>query len=363
MLKSLRAPERLLGLGLWVVSILFCGFLSELGGKLVADVPGVDQTVTRESFIPPASLAALRAKRSTNQTSQGELRASRETASLRLTAAENASRTAQQSFDAWIATRIATTNPDQDPEVLQRTRNVDALKATERSAQAEVERIDAALNIASQSADSLLNVQEQLEETARAPYERELFRRQLKVFGIRLLMTGPLLLIAAWLVVKKRKSDYWPLARGFVMFALIAFFFELVPYLPSYGGYVRSGVGVVLTFIAGIYVIRAMRRYLAKRQQVEQQSDVERRRTLGYEDAIRKMNAGVCPGCERAIAGGAQSASNFCVHCGLNLFDHCAACNTRKNAFFQYCPACGVTTTARMEGTAEVRGDRVPASS
>jgi predicted RNA-binding Zn-ribbon protein involved in translation (DUF1610 family) len=349
MLKSLRVPEKLFGFAMWVVSLLFASFLSELGGKLVADLPGVDRTVTLESYIPPASLSSLRSTRSTLDVTQTDLRAQRETATLKLTTAQNASRIGQEAFDAWVATRAATTNPAQDVELLQRTRNVEALKNAERAAQIEVEGIDSQINVTVQSIDSLQTVEQQLDDAARPAFERELFQRQLKIFGIRLAMTAPLLLIAAWLVLKKRKSDYWPLARGFVLFALIAFFFELVPYLPSYGGYVRSGVGVVLTFVAGIYVIRAMRRYLAKRQQVEQQTDVERRRTLSYEDAIRKMNAGVCPGCERPIAGGTQAASNFCVHCGMNLFDNCVACAVRKNAFFQYCPECGVATAAKME--------------
>ena len=54
------------------------------------------------------------------------------------------------------------------------------------------------------------------------------------------------------------------------------------------------------------------------------------------------MAGGVCPGCERPIAASTTDAqSNFCVHCGMTLFDHCHACHVRKNAFFQYCLACG----------------------
>ncbi|MEO7359048.1 MAG: zinc ribbon domain-containing protein [Gemmatimonadaceae bacterium] len=351
MFKSLRVPERLFSLAMWAVSIVFAYFLTALGNKVVGELPGVDQSVTIESHIPPAALAQLRGD-------QQRLEAQRETlgnqsnlAGPRLVAAQNAYSAARETFDTWITTRTATTDPKQDPEVLRRQRNIDELKQAESAIQSELDGLNSKLAQSRQSADSLNTIENQLKENARPAYERQLFVKELTVFGIRLLITLPLLVIAGWFVVRKRKSEYWPLARGFVLFALFAFFFELVPYLPSYGGFIRNGVGVILTFVAGIYVIRAMKRYLAARQLVEQQSAVERQRTLGYEEAIRKMNAGVCPGCERPIAGGLQSPSNFCVHCGISLFDNCAACATRKNAFFQYCPTCGVGTEAKANAT------------
>jgi ribosomal protein L22 len=271
----------------------------------------------------------------------------RERAQLRLTSAANVYRNARQSFDNWIATRTATTDAAQDPEVLQRTRELDALKSAEQSAQAEVDRLSNELLLVSQAQTQEQRRYAELEEQARGRYDRAQFRQELRVFGIRLALTLPLLLVAAWLVMRKRKCQYWPLARGFVLFALFAFFVELVPYLPSYGGYVRNGVGVIASAIAGVYVIRAMQRYLARRAAEERQSESERRRALPYEEAIKRMAAGVCPGCERPIAStGGGAPANFCVHCGMTLFDECGSCHTRKNAFFHYCPACGVPTLA-----------------
>src|SRR3954468_13484729 len=337
MLKALRVPERLFQIAMWLVSFVFAGFLIGLGGKIVGDLPGGKQDLSLEQFLDPAQVARNRFVQDSLGRLERSQTAARDRAQLRLTAAGNVYRNARQSFQAWIATRTATTDPAQDPEVLQRTRELDALKASEQSAQAEVDRLEGDLLLVSQAENQQRERYASLEEQARGRYERARFQQELRVFGIRLALTLPLLLVAAWLVLRKRKSQYWPLARGFVLFALFAFFVELVPYLPSYGGYVRYGVGVLASAIAGVYAIRAMQRYLARRAEEERQSESERRRALPYEEAMKRMAAGVCPVCERPIANaGPGTPANFCVHCGMTLFDECGSCHTRKNAFFHF---------------------------
>ena len=352
MLKSLRVPERLFRLAMWAVSIVFAWFLIQLGGKIVGELPGVDQAVTPEQFMDANQVARRRVVRDSLTAVRRERDAARERAQLALTAASHAYEAQRQSFDNWIQTRRATTDPRQDPEVIARTRELDVLKSGEREAQAQVERIDADLVAINQRTNAVQLEESQAYTEANGRFERAQFWQQLRVFLIRLAITLPLLVFAGWLVARKRKDQYWPLWRGVVLFGLFAFFFELVPYLPSYGGYVRYGVGVIASAIAGVYVIRAMQRYLAKRAEVEQQTESERRQSLGYEEALRHMGAGVCPGCERAFATDGQGKpANFCVHCGMTLFDECGACTTRKNAFFHYCPACG-TAAAGPQGHA-----------
>ena len=344
MFKSLRVPERLFGIVMWVVSIVFAAFLIGLGGRIIADLPRLETTLTVDEFADEATLAGVRADIRTLSARERDLSAEHERAQLSLTGVSNAYRSALASYSNWVATRTATTDPRQDPEVLRRTRALDGLKASEREAQVNVERLDRELLETRQTLETRRTTEQQLLTDAQDDYDAALFRQELRIFGFRLAVTLPLLLLAWWLIAKKRHSDYWLLMRGFVLFAVFTFFFELVPYLPSYGGYVRYGVGIVLTAVAGHYVIRAMRAYLAKRRVIEQQTEEERRHSLGAEDALKKMTANVCPGCERPLMTTGDVVPDFCVHCGLRLFDRCGACETRRNVFFHYCPKCGSAT-------------------
>lgn len=361
MFNRLRVPANLFSVVMWLVSLVFAGFLSGLGGQLVADLPRLEDPLSVEQFIDAQSLQATRtATRALDQTRR-ELEQTHQQQQLAMTAASNAYTSARGAYDNWLATRTATTDPAQDPEVVDRTRALDALKATERAAQSAIERTDQRLLDTDQRLAQERQRLALLTEAAEGDYRSATFTREMRVFGTRLALTLPLLAVAGWLIAKKRQSDYWPLMRGFVLFAVFTFFFELVPYLPSYGGYVRSVVGIVLTVVVGHYVIKAMRRYLAKRQEAAVKTEAQRRQSLGYEDALKKMAANVCPGCERAIvalaqasggAAGAALPSNFCVHCGMKLFDACGQCQTRKNAFFHYCPSCGVDAKAAAASVA-----------
>jgi predicted RNA-binding Zn-ribbon protein involved in translation (DUF1610 family) len=342
MFKSLRVPERLFSIAMWTVSLVFAGFLIGLGGKVVGELPGVEQGLSIDQFMDPAKLAPIRAQREQLREEANRVDNLRNTISLTLDSSRTTYNTRKEAYDNWRATRTATSDPEQDPDGIARMRVLDTLLETQSRSQKAIEVQDARRLQITQTIDALEAEEQSMRDDALPSYQGSQFQQELKVFGIRLALTLPLLLLGIWLIARKRKSDYWPLARGFVLFALFAFFVELVPYLPSYGGYVRYIVGIVLTLVAGHYVIRAMKVYVAKRQVVEQQSETQRRASLGYEQALRKMSANMCPGCERAIVGGAASASNFCVHCGMKLFDKCQACETRKNAFFQYCPTCGV---------------------
>ena len=137
MLKSLRVPERLFHFAMWLVSLVFASFLIGLGAKIVGDLPGVDQTTSIEQFLDPQEVRRNRfVQDSLLRLDRGRTTA-RDRAQLRLTATANSYRNTRATFDNWIATRVATTDPTQDPEVLQRTRELDALKSAEQTAQAE----------------------------------------------------------------------------------------------------------------------------------------------------------------------------------------------------------------------------------
>jgi hypothetical protein len=286
MSKSLRLSEKWFRRGLWLVALVFAGFLIGLGSTIVGDLPRVEKQLQLDDFIDRAQADPLRASIKAAGRTERDADEVLQQAQLKLKSARADSAAARETFNNWIATR----------------------GATQQSAQTQLT----------------------------AEYRKV----ELRVFLYRLALTLPLLAIAGWLFVKKRKGTYWPFVWGFIFFALFAFFVELVPYLPSYGGYVRYIVGIGITVLVGRYAIVALNRYLEKQKLAEAMPDMQRREELSYDVALTRLSKGVCPGCERAVDL-KDKTNDFCPHCGIGLHDHCGKCQTRKSAFAKFCHACG----------------------
>ena len=340
MSKALRLSEKWFQRGLWLVAIIFAGFLIGLGSNLVGDLPQVESARDLSDYMDPAASQAARATIAKSETDEQVARDALEQARMKLKVAQSDVSTSRQSFNNWLATRTATERAEQDPEVISRTRALDTLQTRERAARAEVERQEQRRLDSLQAGEQAQRQLNSLEQDAQAEWTRALRAQELRVFGYRLALTLPLLGVAGWLFKRHRQSRWWPFVWGFIFFALFAFFVELVPYLPSYGGYVRYIVGIVITALVGRWAILALQRYLERQRAAEAQPDQMRRAELSYDTALARMAKGVCPGCERVVDL-KNPLIDFCPHCGIGLFDHCGVCHTRKNAFSPFCHACG----------------------
>jgi hypothetical protein len=164
------------------------------------------------------------------------------------------------------------------------------------------------------------------------------------VFLIRLLIAFPILGIAVYIFPRFRQGKYRAFVWGYALFAIYIFFVGLVPYLPSYGGYVRYIVGILLTVFIGHRLIRQVGAYAERKKAELGRSAGERARGIAYETAVKALASHTCPSCERDFLitqNLADKAPNYCIHCGLQLFRECGRCAQRNFAHFRFCSACG----------------------
>jgi hypothetical protein len=339
-MKALLQPEKLFSLTMWSVAVLFAWFLVGFGGLVIRDLPLAEHTITPQQFATP-ELITLQASRSAIELEQRQKIDQRDLLQQSLVAAQSQYDTEHSNFQNWLATRAATNQSNQDSELIARTKRLEELKTSQMPNQRQVADLDRQLLLLAQRSDQLDLQYRPLEQVSNQRYQRAVFKQQLTIFAYRLLFILPLMVLALWLFVRQRKSKYWPFVWGFIFFSLFSFFVELVPYLPSYGGYVRYIVGLMLVLVGGYYGIGWMQAYLIQRQLTAKASENERRLKIDHIIAIKKLTAHVCPGCERQIVDCKEIVTNFCMYCGLKLYCHCLNCNARHNSFFSHCPTCG----------------------
>jgi len=342
MYTQLRGPERFFRLGQWAIALLFAFFLIQVGASLIADLPLMSKSPVPEDFVDHAANQKIELQIAPVRQQLEALEHQRNLFNTQLTNSQENYAKEKQSFDNWRATRSSTEQSDQNPEVVARARKLDVQLQTQQQLEEKIQQIEQQKQTLEEKIRPQQAQIEQLQLIVNQAYEKALYHDSLKAFGIRLLLVAPLLGIALWLFRHHRKSQHWPFVWGYIVFALFAFFFELVPYLPSFGGYIRYGVGAALTFIGGRALIRSLQSYLEKKNLEQAAPQEERKHEIRYEKALESMTRGQCPSCDRAIPSIDGVEVNFCMHCGLTTYIKCKSCGLRHNAFYPYCPTCGV---------------------
>ena len=341
--SGMRLSERWFNRALWLVALAFAGCLIGLGSLVVDDLPDVEQRFTLEQFVDHTKADPIAAQLTQIHREQEDNQRQAAESQLALDAARAASAGEQEKFSNWLKTRDATQRVDQDPGLVARTEHLDTLKAAERSIEERLEALAKTSLDLSERENAQTRMDDEARVEAQAKLEAANQGQDLRVFAYRLAVTLPLFALAGWLLLKRRHTRNWPFVWGFALAATFAFFVELVPYLPSYGGYVQYGVGLVATLIAGRAAIQALQTYMERQRAEEARPDEERRTEIVTDQALARLAKNVCPGCERPIAL-SDGKTNFCPHCGIGVFESCASCHERKSTFDRFCHACGTRT-------------------
>ncbi|MBP9785868.1 MAG: serine endopeptidase, partial [Giesbergeria sp.] len=220
MSKSLRLSEKWFRRGLWLVALVFASFLIGLGGTIVGDLPKVEAPLELDNFLNQPAAQRLREQGRGERSAAEAADSALAQAQLQRSKARSETRAQRESFNNWLATRSVTQRSEQDPEVIARTRALDAQQRAEQAQQRAVEAQQQAALDARQAAAQTQKQLDSMETAARAKLNEEMRRVEMRVFLYRLALTLPLLAIAGWLFVKKRKGTYWPFVWGFIFFAL-----------------------------------------------------------------------------------------------------------------------------------------------
>ena len=356
--KKLERTSRLV---YYAISVILCAFLILLSSQIIDDLDTATVRPETEAFLDRQAVGQLE-RRAAGLAAQ--VRALRDKNALiertMLTAQQNYANE-KQSFENWVKTRKTLGSPGQDQEVVSRANKLDEFYKVEQAWRAQLDARQTSIEANEKQQAQVQTLLERQNQRASEKYETALKGYELKVFLLRLLFVGPILGLGIFFFIRYRRHKFWPLYFGFTLFSLYAFFFGLVPYLPSYGGYIRSVVGVALSAGLGYYAIKTIRAYLDRKQEELKASSQERAQNVQLEVAEKALENHFCPSCgkdfiikkwEFPLKADANDAyrlvTDFCRHCGLELFSSCASCGTKNFSHLPFCACCGARPGARQ---------------
>jgi len=350
--KKLKTTSKLIN---YFIAIILCGFLISLSGKLIYDV---DDWKKEPSIIEFEDATLLAQKKYEIDTIKSQIEFKLEkkiNVENTIKIVNNNYENAKQSFDNWLDARKTVGSPKEDKAVLSRAKELDKYYKTQQEWKNELSKIGNEIRLLRKNKIKTNSLIKNEKDRAYKAQRSAIRKYELKIFLIRLLFILPILLLGVFFIVRYRKHKYWPLFLGFIMFSFYAFFFGLIPYLPSYGGYIRSIVGIILCVTLGIYAINKIKKFIENKNNELKVSNIERAKKIQSETAEKALDSHICPSCgkdfilkkwdkskkdpKETVTYGV--VTNYCRFCGLELFKECTKCGSENFAHLPYCSNCG----------------------
>ncbi len=354
--KKLERTSRIV---YYFISIILCLFLILLSNKIIEDLDTATVRPEIENFKNNPVINDLNQKIDFLNIEVENLITKKSTIEKTIATARENYANAKQSFDNWVQTRKTLGSPDKDQEVIERAKNLDAFYKVEQDWRSQLSARETEIGAIEKKQWEYQKIINKETELAEKKYEAELKHYELRVFLIRLLFVAPILALGIFFFIRFRRHKFWPLYFGFTLFSLYAFFIGLVPYLPSYGGYVRYAVGIILSAGLGYYAIKKIRQFIETKKAELQVSKQERSKNVQIEVAEKALENHYCPSCGKDFiikkwefpfknieSEAYKLVTDFCRHCGLELFKNCNTCGNKNFAHLPFCSSCGAKSTA-----------------
>jgi len=190
----------------------------------------------------------------------------------------------------------------------------------------------------------------QQRKLAQAEFDKLRSKHRLKLAFLQLLILVPILLIAVFLIIKKRSSIYFPFFLAFGGAVLVKVGFVIHEYFPT--RYFKYILIIALLLAVGRLLIHLIRMVAFPKAQW---------RVKQYREAYERF---LCPICEYPIRIGprrflywtrrtvnkvipqekhiGEEEAYICPSCGTALFEKCSSCQGIKHSLLPHCQHCGV---------------------
>jgi len=354
--KKLERTSRIV---YYSISIILCVFLILLSNRIIGDLDNTTNSPYQTDFENKNVLAELDKNIEVQNAELDNLYSKQGTIEKTIATAKDNYANEKQSFDNWLETRKTLGSPDKDKEVISRAKKLDEFYKVEQEWRAELNTLQTQINEVQNKKQEIQQSIDKEQDVAYAKYAKALKKYDLKVFIIRLIFVAPILALGIFFFIRFRRHKFYPLFFAFTLFSLYAFFFGLVPYLPSYGGYVRYSVGIVLTAGLGYYAIKRIRQFIEQKQAELKISTQERAKKIQTTVAEKALENHFCPSCgkdflirkwelpaKKTVEEDIYKyVTTFCRHCGMELFKQCDNCGTKNFAHLPFCSQCGTKIT------------------